>query len=185
MVVRGRRDRFDINQGEVGDCWFLAALANLAENEEGFRRVVPENQSLSGGTYAGIVRFRFYRFGRWQEVVIDDRLPTVGGRLVYVRAEEGNEFWSPLLEKAYAKLHGSYAALEGGWPVEAAVDFSGGIPEMVTLLSLNNRRLESTRLFHNLLWAHRRNAFMACSLTGSPHRRRRSEGAWWPGTPTP
>ena len=74
MVV-GKRDRFDINQGEIGDCWFLAALANLAENEDCFNRVVLEGQSFNEGEYAGIFRFRFYRFGRWEEVIVDDRLP--------------------------------------------------------------------------------------------------------------
>ena len=40
----GEIDRFDINQGEIGDCWFLAALANLADDEETFKRVVPGGQ---------------------------------------------------------------------------------------------------------------------------------------------
>ena len=53
-------NRFDINQGEIGDCWFLASLANLAEDQEAFRQVVPKGQDFGVG-YAGIFRFRFYR----------------------------------------------------------------------------------------------------------------------------
>ena len=40
------------------------------------------------------------------------------------------------MEKAYAKLHGSYKALEGGLTIEAAVDFTGGIPELIDLTSM-------------------------------------------------
>lgn len=54
-------DRFDVKQGELGNCWFLAALANLAENKKRFRKVVPRHQRFSRD-YAGIFRFRFWRY---------------------------------------------------------------------------------------------------------------------------
>jgi hypothetical protein len=46
---------------------------------------------------------RFWHFGEWVEVVIDDLLPTMNGELLYLRPTLQNEFWCPLLEKAYAK----------------------------------------------------------------------------------
>ena len=47
-------------------------------------------------------RFRFWVFGEWREVLVDDRLPARGGRLLGARAAH-DDFTLPLLEKAYAK----------------------------------------------------------------------------------
>jgi len=49
--------RFDAIQGEIGDCWFLAATANLTLHKELFSVVVPDDNSFED-SYAGIFHFR-------------------------------------------------------------------------------------------------------------------------------
>ena len=57
---------------------------------------------------------------------MDDRLPyTSDGRFLFCcNKQQPNEYWAPLLEKAYAKVYGSYEALDAGQIYDALVNFS-------------------------------------------------------------
>jgi hypothetical protein len=86
-----------------GDLWVVIAAACLFENKLLLNHVIPTDQTFQKEVYAGIFCFHFWRYGQWQEVVIDDRLPTVNGELVFIHSTSPAEFWAALLEKAYAK----------------------------------------------------------------------------------
>ena len=129
----------DIKQGAVGDCYFMASLAEVAlKNPAAVTNMFIVN---GDGTYT----LRFYNGGQTAYVTVDSTLPTDGaGRFVYagmgqVAASAGNELWTMLAEKAYVQLNemgwqraglsgsgqNSYAAIAGGYCYAALGHITG------------------------------------------------------------
>jgi hypothetical protein len=107
----------DVNQGALGDCWFLAAVAALAERDAG--ALAARISALKEGVYA----VTLWPFGKPTTVVVDDTLPHKGEKLAY--SNGGKELWVGLLEKAMAKQYGSYAKLDGGFSSTALAWLTG------------------------------------------------------------
>uniref|UniRef100_A0AAV2J4K7 Calpain catalytic domain-containing protein n=1 Tax=Knipowitschia caucasica TaxID=637954 RepID=A0AAV2J4K7_KNICA len=134
FIVDGA-SRLDICQGELNDCWLLSAIASLSLHPDLFQKVVPPGQDFQQH-YTGCFIFKFWQYGDWVEVCVDDLLPCEDQKLLYLSSPEKDEFWSSLLEKAYAKLKGGYRALDMGFPHEAMVDMTGGVAEVLTVSGL-------------------------------------------------
>ncbi|KAF8395994.1 hypothetical protein HHK36_017605 [Tetracentron sinense] len=147
-LFSGAANPSDVCQGRLGDCWFLSAVAVLTEVSRISEVIItPEFNE------EGIYTVRFCIQGEWVPVVVDDWIPCESpGIPAFATSKKGNELWVSILEKAYAKLHGSYEALEGGLVQDALVDLTGGAGEEIDMRSAQAQiDLASGRLWSQLL----------------------------------
>eukprot|EP00090_Calanus_glacialis_P010588 TRINITY_DN19017_c0_g1_i1.p1 TRINITY_DN19017_c0_g1~~TRINITY_DN19017_c0_g1_i1.p1 ORF type:complete len:655 (+),score=125.61 TRINITY_DN19017_c0_g1_i1:152-2116(+) len=166
--------RHDVVQGKLGNCWFVAASSVLAGVPKLWERVIPDAKDQewdpdAPDKYSGVFRFLFWRFGNWLEVLVDDLIPTRDGVPVFTYSKDRDEFWGALLEKAYAKIHGSYEALDGGNLSDALVDFTGGVSELVSLendggLKLFEEEENKTELYNRIFQEVSEHALVCCAI---------------------
>jgi hypothetical protein len=88
----------DINQGYLGDCYFLSSIAEVAKQDPGF--ISSMFTSNGNGTYG----VRFYVNGTAEYVTVNSSLAD-GGSIF----NDGPDIWASLAEKAYAQLQTSGA----------------------------------------------------------------------------
>ena len=103
LVVDGS-SKDDVNQGRLGNCWFLSALVGAATIPHIFKKLVPRDQVHNQASkknethfqvqgfdkkqYAGIFHFKFWQYGSWVDVIVDDFLPTINGELLFVQSDD-------------------------------------------------------------------------------------------------
>ena len=99
----------------------------------------------------GLYRIRLCKNGRWQEITIDDLIPCYAkGEPVFSQTVD-KDLWVPLLEKAFAKVHGGYHQLRGGSVAEALMDLSGCPTMSYRLEDENVRNFVQSGQFWSLL----------------------------------
>jgi len=146
----------DVRQGNDGDCWLMSALSTLS-NKEGLIQKICVDRDEQVGVYgfvfhrdgewiSEVIDDKLYlikedfdeaTLDRYQFLELQNRknpdeeyqkINQTGSRALYfAQCSDPNETWLPLLEKAYAKAHGDYSAIEGGFVGEGLEDLTGGV----------------------------------------------------------
>ena len=128
----------DIRQGRFGTCYFLAALAALAEEAPKKIHSLP---ALSKGK--GAVCIQWYPTGVPTDTWVDTRyLKGPADNVISAHSQGNFEMWVTLLEKAYAKEMGGYQKVYGGYSCDAFAD----------LLGCPALEYDLTTGFHSTIW---------------------------------
>jgi hypothetical protein len=111
----------EVQQGQLGDCYFPSAMAALAQNNAAaLVNMIKDNKD---GTYTVTFKEKDWGVGTYKDVKIkiDGDLyvrswggPLYGATFGPDKSEKTMKLWFPLLEKAWATWKGSYNAIGNG-----------------------------------------------------------------------
>ena len=143
------------------------ALQTVADGEAGLSSLV-----VSAEEDKGRYTFRFHKASEgWVEVTVDDQIPlNHQGMPLFASASDPGVTWPLLFEKAFAKLHTSYASLNGGAEVDALADLTGPTAAVVVReLTPEQGQAEQSPdqgegLFSSLMDEVASGGFVGCSL---------------------
>eukprot|EP00667_Euglena_gracilis_P023452 EG_transcript_26494 len=118
--------------GRLADGWLVGAMAVLACRPALLRRVF-----CASYPELGVYQLQLFKAGQPILVTVDDHIPCdLEGMPLFAHCEDAMQPWAMLLEKAYAKLHGSYDRLALGSSAQALEDLTGGQCTNLTLHTL-------------------------------------------------
>jgi hypothetical protein len=127
----------DVNQGQLGDCFLLASLAEVADQNAGD---ISSMFTSNGNNTYGV---RFYVDGKAEYVTVNNSLAD-GGSVF----NSGSDIWASLAEKAYTQLQAggnitggftsdgnSYSTIGNGGAVECALEEITGASQITDFVA--------------------------------------------------
>jgi hypothetical protein len=118
LFVDGGPSARAVKQGEIGDCWLVAAADAIATMKPSrLRDMMKDNGD-------GTVTVAFQRYDHDARTYVAEHVTVTrdvygfGSSPSYGKSLKG-EAWFPLLEKAYAQWKGGYDGIRSGYPFEA------------------------------------------------------------------
>ena len=111
-IFENKIDCTNIEQGLLGTCYFLAAISTISNYGQLLYQLFPKEKINPEGFY----EICLYHKGRWVKVLVDDYFPFIKNTNKFLWAHPINNcLYSCFLEKAYAKINGSYNDINGGY----------------------------------------------------------------------
>lgn len=117
----------DVAQGSLGVCFFLSCCSCIA----GLHPELIENLfPIKTINDEGVFVVRLWLCGGYENIIIDGtfpcrRAPAGFSTFLYGHSTSGNCLWPSIIEKAFAKVHGSYASISAGTTAEAFTTLTG------------------------------------------------------------
>ena len=143
----------NISLGKIGCPYFLSSIAAICEYPGLISKLFITKEYNPDGFYSLLL----FIDGEYQIIYVDDYFPCYKGtNIPYFSKPNNFELWIMLLEKAWAKINGSYSNSLSGWPNDIFRTFTGFCCE-----DLNHNEETDERIW-NIIKKVKENKGIAC-----------------------
>ena len=148
---------YDVKSGVLEDLWLIGAFSAVAEQPPLLQRLFQKTPSK---VECGLYQIELCRGGQWVTVTVDDYCPCFPNFSPMFSRCHGEELWVLLLEKAFAKLEGSYLRLREV-PLRKALSTLTGFP----VRTLNFADTQSAEEIWDLLFTAYNSNYLSVAAT--------------------
>lgn len=160
----------DIMQGSLGNCYFLSAIAALSEFPNLIYKIFRSKEVSSNNVY----EIALFVDGEWQIVIVDDYIPySKKFDCCAFARPNGNELWVLLLEKAWAKINGSYLNIIGGLSCDPLTAFTGFYVSKLYTEDIKDEKYLD-KFWKTIVESDEKNYIMCCDSKGDEECRQKN-----------
>ena len=148
-----RIDIDDVYQGSLENCYFLSSISAMASFPKRIERTLLNNDITETGVYS----IKYYIDGVPKIVSVNDYFPCSRKSWIF-SYNRTNEIWCQVMEKSWAKLHGSYYNSMLGLPSDCLEAICEAPSEYLV-----HKKFVPEKLFSFLNFCHKKNFTMVAN----------------------